>query len=68
MLLARVSRERADETDRGLAVEGAASLLEQRRLLDDLRVPIQLEKLTLDLRDRGGARHPVELLGQNPVV
>ena len=54
--------ERRDEPERGLAVERAAALLEQRRLLDQLRVAVQLEQLALDLGDGLRARHAVELL------
>src|SRR5262249_56354860 len=41
--------ERPDQADRRLAVEGAAALLEQRRLLGQGRVAVELEQLALDL-------------------
>ena len=53
---------------RGLAVERAAALLEQRRLLGQPRVAVELEQLALDLGDPGSARHAVELLGEDHVV
>ena len=40
----------SDEPRRRLAVEGAAALLEQRGLLGQRRVAVQLEQLALDLR------------------
>ncbi len=48
--------ERRDETGRGLAVERAAALLEQRRLLVQRRVAVELEQVALDLGDHLGAR------------
>ena len=68
MHLARVRRDRADEADGGLAVERAAALLEERRLLDQVRVAIQLEQLALDLRDGRRAWHAFGLLGEHLVV
>ena len=43
--------ERGDEAGRGLAVERAAALLEQRGLLGQRRVAVELEQLALDLGD-----------------
>ena len=48
----------SDETRRGLAVEGAAALLEQGGLLVQRRVAIELEQAPLDLGDDLGARRP----------
>ena len=63
--LAGRRRERRDEPGRRLAVEGAAALLQQRRLLVDLGIAVDLEQLLLDLGDGGRARHSVELLVQH---
>ena len=63
-----VSGERADQSDRRLAVEGAAALLEQRRFLDEVRIAIHLQQLALDLGDRRRAGHAVELFGEHGVV
>ena len=61
--------ERGDEAGRRLAVERAAALLEQRRLLVQRRVAVQLEQLALDLRDDlPRAASPSELLGEHLVV
>ena len=54
-------REGGDERGRGLAVERAAALLEQRRLLRELRITVQLQELALDPGDVGGAGHAVAL-------
>ena len=58
----------AIEAGRRLAVERAAALLEQRRLLGDLRIAVELEQLALDLGHRGRARRPAALLGEHLVV
>ena len=60
--------ERPDEPGRRLAVEGAAALLEQRGLLVQRRVAIELEQAALDLGDDLGARRSLELLGDDRVV
>ena len=60
--------ERGDDAGRRLAVERAAALLEQRRLLVQRRVAVELQQLPLDLRHRGRARHALALLGQHLVV
>ena len=60
--------ERGDEAERRLAVERAAPLLEQGRLLDEAGVAVELEQPALDLGDRLCARHAVELLGEHLVV
>ena len=51
-----VARERRDQRGSRLAVEGAAALLEERWLLRQLRIAIQLEQLALDLGNRDRAR------------
>ena len=63
-----VARERGDESGRGLAVEGAAALLQQRRLLVELGIAVELEQLALDLGHRDGARCAVALLVEHLVV
>ena len=52
-------RQRAHELRRRLAVVRAAAPLQQRRLLPQRRVAIQLEQLALDGLHLGGARRPV---------
>ena len=66
--VARVGRERRDQRRRRLAVERAAPLLEQRRLLGDLGVAVDLEEPCLDLGHRRRARHAVALLREHGVV
>ena len=68
MDLAGAGDERGDEAGRGLAVEGAAALLEQRRLLVDRRIAVELEQLALDLRHGCRPRDAVELLREHQVV
>ena len=67
--LAAAGDERRHEPGGGLAVERAAALLEQRRLLGEAGVAIHVEQLALDL---GHARRPrlssVELLAEHLVV
>ena len=63
-----VADERGDEPGRGLAVEGAAALLEQRRLLVQRRVAVELEQAALDLGDDLRPRDAVELPAQDRVV
>ncbi len=60
--------QRSHEARGGLAVEGAAALLEQRRLLVQRRVAIELEQASLDLGDDLRARRPFQLPGQDRVV
>ena len=60
--------ERSDEAGRGLAVERAATLLEQGGLLVQRRVAVELEQPALDLGDDLGARHSAELLCELRVV
>ena len=61
--------ERRDEPDCCFAVERTAALFEQRRLLVQRRVAVQLEQLALDLGDDGRARRrAVELLREHLVV
>ena len=50
--VAGVPGQRGDELSGGLAVERAAALLEQRRLLAQRRIGVQVEELTLDLGHR----------------
>ncbi len=54
--VAGVADQRADQLDRGLAVERAAALLEQRRLLGERRVAVEVEQPALDLHHRLRAR------------
>src|SRR6266542_6166368 len=68
MHVAVAGRKGPDETDGRLAVERTAALLEERRLLDEVRVAIQLEQSALDLRDGRRPRHSVELLGEHRIV
>ena len=63
-----VADERRDESGCRLAVERAAALLEQRRLLVQRRVAVELEQAALELGDDLRTRHAGELLGQNRVV
>ena len=63
-----VADERGDEPGRGLAVEGAAALFEQRRLLVQRRVAVELEQAALDLGDDLRPRDARELLAQDRVV
>ena len=63
-----VADERGDEPGRGLAVERAAALLEQRRLLVQRRVAVELEQAALDLGDDLGPRDAAELLAEDRVV
>ena len=66
--VAGAGRERRDQRRRGLAVEGTAALLEERRLLGDLGIAVDLEQPCLDLGDRCRARHTVALRREDGVV
>ena len=66
--IAAVGGERGDQRGRGLAVERAAALLEERRLLGDLRVAVDVEEPGFDLCHRGRAGHAFALLGEYGVV
>ena len=61
------SASEATEGGRGLAVEGAAALLEQRSF-GQRRIAILLEQLPLDLGHRRGARGVPALLREHLVV
>ena len=63
-----VRSKRTHEPDRSLAVERAPTLFEERRLLDELRIAVEIEQLALDLGDGRRAGHAVELLGEHGVV
>ena len=57
-----------DQRRRRLAVEGAAALLEQRRLGRQRRVAVQLQQLALDLGHLAARGVPRALLGEHLVV
>jgi len=60
--------KRGDQPSCRLAVEGAASLLEQGGLLGQLRVGVHAEQLALDLGHLERARPAPALLGQHLIV
>ena len=66
--LAGAGSERCHEARRRFAVERAAPLLQQRRLLVDFWIAVELEQLPLDLGHDGRARGSAELLGEHGVV
>ena len=66
--VAAVGHQRGDQVDRGLGVVGAAALLEQRRLLVQRRVGVQVEQLPLDRGDLCGPGRGGLLLGDHGVV
>jgi hypothetical protein len=60
--------ERGQQPERRVAVKRAAAPLEQRRLLGQQRVAVQVEQVVLDGRDGRGPRLGAELLGEDVVV